>query len=283
MEKKAAHPWLQGKQGWLWNKKRKERRDRAGTLTDFQVQQLIDRVQSLHEYTKLKADQDRTMRQRDTGLIALAWIFFKRGNEDFNVRIGDVTVTDTQLLVTFTVSKKGKTHKVCRNLLKNGEYCNEKNAKKANFCKKCGADIKDAELIEQKKTAIVTKGKQLDYSFCQYVVEWVQKARELNQNNPDIYLFPPYKHYGGFMFGTDRDENCLTVQRFDQILQRIDPTMTSSFFRYGHTEKLLRLGYTPYDLKEIGDWASSYMPEIYAARKGLTASQKRFTEDTRKL
>lgn len=49
-------------------------------------------------------------------------------------------------------------------------------------------------------------------------------------------------------------------------------------FRYGGTEKFLGLGYTPTDLKEIGDWGSSYMPEKYAERKGLTRTQRRFME-----
>ena len=59
----------------------------------------------------------------------------------------------------------------------------------------------------------------------------------------------------------------------------MDETLTSAMFRYGHTEVLLRKGYRPTDLKEIGDWDSSRMPEVYAERKGLTVSQERFADD----
>lgn len=37
--------------------------------------------------------------------------------------------------------------------------------------------------------------------------------------------------------------------------QKLDPTLTSHMFRYGHSEKLFRLGYTPYEVKEIGELA----------------------------
>ena len=52
-------------------------------------------------------------------------------------------------------------------------------------------------------------------------------------------------------------------------------------FRYGQSETLLRRGYLPHEIKEIGDWSSSFMPELYANRKGLTAAQRKFTQDVR--
>lgn len=90
-------------------------------------------------------------------------------------------------------------------------------------------------------------------------------------------LFPKYHYFGGFRF----DEPLKTVERLDQILQNLDPTMTSHMFRYGASERYLRMGYTPIDLKEIGDWASSKMPELYAEKKNLTPAQKRFSNDSR--
>lgn len=73
----------------------------------------------------------------------------------------------------------------------------------------------------------------------------------------------------------------MSIQNYDRILQRLDPKMTSSMFRYGGSEKFLQLGYTPTELKSIGDWESSRMPEIYAERKDLNIAQRRFAEDTR--
>jgi hypothetical protein len=52
-------------------------------------------------------------------------------------------------------------------------------------------------------------------------------------------------------------------------------------FRYGAAEKFLRLNYTPYDLKEIGDWSSAHMPESYVKRIGLMQSQTKFMKDVR--
>jgi hypothetical protein len=38
------------------------------------------------------------------------------------------------------------------------------------------------------------------------------------------------------------------------------------------------MGFTSIELQDIGDWASSIMPELYAKRKGLTPAQKKFAE-----
>ena len=73
----------------------------------------------------------------------------------------------------------------------------------------------------------------------------------------------------------------MTVQNFDHILQKLDYTITSSFFRYFRTEQLLTLGYSERELKQIGDWDSSRMPEVYAERKDLNVAQRRFAEDVR--
>jgi len=258
------------KHGWLTNKSRRERRDRTGTLSDFQVEELIRKIEVMTSYTKLATNFDILIRLRDKCLIALAWIFFKRANEVFNVRLADLFYDDKQLSVTFHISKKGKSFKIC---LK----CSDRNAKRAGYCKKCGENISQVPSTNKPRIVVVVKNKSIQYPFCKYVIEWVEKMKELKLNK-EVFLFPRYKRFVGLQFSS---ENHLTVQRFDQILQRLDPTIASSFFRYGHTEKLLRLGYTPYDLKEIGDWDSSHMPEIYASRKGLTPSQKRFTEDIR--
>ncbi len=54
-------------------------------------------------------------------------------------------------------------------------------------------------------------------------------------------------------------------------------------FRCGGAEKYLASGYISHELAEIGDWATSNMPEAYAERIGLTPSQKRFFEGYERL
>jgi hypothetical protein len=108
------------------------------------------------------------------------------------------------------------------------------------------------------------------------MARWVEALKALGCER-EGYVFPPFKYFAkSFHF-----ERHLTVQRFNQILQRLDSTLTSHMFRYGSAEKFLRLDYTPYDLKEIGDWSSTHMPETYARRLGLTRSQTKFMKDTR--
>ncbi|MFC1487028.1 hypothetical protein ACFLRN_04995 [Thermoproteota archaeon] len=67
----------------------------------------------------------------------------------------------------------------------------------------------------------------------------------------------------------------MTIQNYDRILKRLDHRMTSCLFRYGGAEKFLVLGYTPFELKEIGDWSSSKIPEIYALELMRTGVGKR--------
>lgn len=257
--------------GWLKNKERKLRRESPMTLTDEQVMNLIQKIDSAENYTKLGRESDRLIRMRDKSLIAQSWIFFKRANENLRTRLRDVYYDERELMITFRISKKKKRYKVCT-------VCGDKNALKANFCKKCGGSLETVEPSEKGKALVVTKRKSMEYPFCKYVVEWVGELRRMGVPL-DAYIYPPYKTVvGGFVFSQH-----ITVDRFNQILQRLDYTLSSHMFRYGASEKYLMLGYTTYDLKEIGDWASIKMPELYAERKGLTKSQKRFADDTRMI
>jgi len=268
--------------GWFKNPERKRRRDRSGTLTDSQVMQLIKKIETIDKYTKLDRESDRLVRLRDKALIALSWIFFKRANEILRVRLADVYYDENELSITFHISKKKRSVKVCPS-------CNEGNGKRAKYCRKCGFDIRNVKVEKTGGSVTVIKRKSMEYPFCRHVVEWVETAKKL-RCKPEDFIFPPYNcRAGGFMFGSEEYEkngrkvspHRLTVQRFDQILQRLDPSLSTHMFRYGAAEKFLRLGYSVHDLKEIGDWSSTRMPEVYAGRKGLTPSQTRFMKDTR--
>jgi len=116
--------------------------------------------------------------------------------------------------------------------------------------------------------------------FVKFILEWLNEYDKINDDT-NGWLFPSLKirfttHY--FDFGSEKP---MSIQNLDAMLKRLDPTMTSCIFRYGGSEKYLALGYTPYDMKEVGDWESTRMPEIYADKKGLTIAQRRWSEDVR--
>ena len=121
--------------------------------------------------------------------------------------------------------------------------------------------------------------KILDFDFCRFLVDWYKVMRDQLNADLDSWLFPRYHNFSGkFLLHSKKS---LTIQWYDKMLQRLDPTMTSAMFRYGGAEKYLNLGYTPREVKEMGDWSNSQMPERYAERKGLTRAQREFADDVR--
>jgi hypothetical protein len=242
------------------------------------VKQLIERIASnrlqdkdgsLKLRIKLLPPWDEILILRDKCLVSLGWCFIKRGSEILNVRVGDVTVTDKELLVNFTILKKTRRSKTC-------PQCNKDSYKKAMTCKYCHQDLSKVEATRAKPPK-VTKRKTLQYPFTTFVVEWMNKLKELN-TDPLSYVFPRYS----IRSKTILFDEHITIQRFGQVLQQLDNSLFTAIFRYGCAEKYLDLGYTPSELKEIGDWSSSYMPELYAKRKGQTRTQRRFAEDVTK-
>ena len=243
------------RKGWLVNKKRRARRDRINTLTNSDVMKLITAIDKAKNYTKYHQDIDKLIRLRDKAVIALGWMFFKRGNELLGVRVGQAEIifktkndkTEEYLVVQFVIQKKKKYRKFC-------PYCETRskptsNAKDANFCRNCGNSLTEVVPVSVGKDSDpIPKSKLLSYLFCKYVVEWLDyvKTKKVDKEN---FLFPPYKRWLGFRFGhgEEKSENSLyhiTVQRLNQILQRLDPTLTSSMFRYGHTTTLLSWFYS---------------------------------------
>ena len=260
------------KSGWLKNPERLKRRDSAFTLTDKEALGLIQQIQAKSNYTKCDEDADRIIRLRDQAIIALEQTWFKRGGEGLSLQVSDAGYTDKEVIVTFTIEKKSKAHKVCLS-------CKQKNAKSANFCKKCGADIKALEPIRiSQKPVKRTKSKNRKQAFMPFLITWIKETEALKIPR-ESWLFPRYHYFSrAFLWNTKRYKH-MTVERLDQILQNLDHTLTSCHFRYAGAENNLRRGYTPTDLKEIGDWSSSRQPESYAERKGLTPTQKKFSED----
>jgi len=264
-------PWLEGKRGWLKNPLRKQRREQPQTLTDTDVKALIQQIEDLEFYGMCGEEPHNTLlKQRDECLISLAWTFFKRGSENLGVRLSQVRYNDRTLSVTFHLRKKTRGFKMCPRGL-----CITENSVKAQTCRTCEMDLSNVD-ITRKLPPAVTKRKTRSFPFCKYVIEWAETLRKMKCPS-DSYFIPRFDLLSKrFMF----DKN-ITVQRLDQILQRLDITMFSHSFRYGASEKLMsrEYGYTPHELAEIGDWETSFMPELYAKRKGLTPTLKRFEED----
>ena len=261
--------------GWLANPERKARRNRANTFTNQDALRLIKEIDSNSDYVspKLDSEFDRLLRLRDKALIATSWIWFKRGGEVLGLKRKDVALTDQEILVTFSIQKKQKRCRIC-------PTCETKNGFRSKYCRECKADLSQIEMNQEGNVYIVTKRKTLHNKFTQYLVDWLTEFDKLTEAK-EGWFFPALRVVftsAYFDFGSQRH---MTVQNFDRILKRLDPNMTSCLFRYGGAEKYLVLGYTPYELKEIGDWSSSKMPEVYAERKGITPAQRRWSEDVR--
>jgi len=179
--------------------------------------------------------------------------------------------------VTFVISKTQKLAKFC-------PVCDRikgKNKKNASFCNNCATDLTgiEPELVGKPKKS--TKWKTLQYRFAKYIVDWLQKFDEICPNGAEAWLFPPLSvsfESTSFRFFSEKP---MTVRNYNYLLQKLDKTMTSSLFRYGGAERHLRLGYTPEELKELGDWSTIEMPMRYAKEIGLTREQKKFGDDLR--
>ncbi len=260
------------KSGWLKNEQRLKRRDSAFTLTDKEALKLIQQINDSPAYTKCDTEADQLIRLRDKAIIALEQTWFKRGGEGLSLQVSDAGYTNKEVIITFTIEKKSKAHKICPS-------CKTKNAKSANYCKKCGIEIKQLTPIKvSQKPVKRTKSKNRKQIFMPYIVEWLQTIEQLKIER-ESWLFPRYHYFSRTFLWSSQKYKHMTVERLDQILQNLDPTLTSCHFRYAGAENNLRKGYTPSDLKEIGDWSSSRQPESYAERKGLTPTQKKFSED----
>jgi ribosomal protein L37AE/L43A len=244
---------------------------------------LIDQIRfsaSKGEYSGLPTELEQQIAQRDIALISLGWLWFKRGREDLGTRMRDIYYDTDKLIVTFRVQKKEKRYKHC-------PECYTSNAKSARFCKHCGINIKDVQYeVETPKPKVVSKERLRGDIFVENIIRWIETMRTLGAK-PEDFVFPPYKlEVHGLSIGSrprgefdNRKANEMSVQRFDQILQRFDNTMTSAMFRYGHTEQLFRSGYTSHEIMKVGDWTSEYMPERYAGRLGLTEAEQKYAKD----
>lgn len=274
--------------GWFTNEARNRRRWAPKTLTDKDVWRVVDAIAGAESYSSMPPPLDRLLRSRDEALIALPWLWPKRALEVLSLRLGDVSADGKELAVTFRIEKRSKRYKECPSCKKRGTKERLfKNATYANFCKACGSDISKVDPVVFKPApAVVVKRKTLRYPFCRPVVSWIGLYRAHLESLPsrrrpqaleDAYLFPRF-HPPSLQVVPGEH---ITNERFDQILQRVDVSLSSHIFRYGKTETLYRLGYSTPQVKQAGDWNTERMPSIYAERKGLTPEAKQYAEDVR--
>ena len=142
------------KHGWLTNPARRLRRDRANTFTDQNCSELITKIDTIPEYisSKLPEHLDMLIRTRDKSMIALNWIFFKRGNEILKLKRKDLALSDTQLLVTFSIQKKTKSYKICPG-------CDTRNGASNKYCRECKTDLQLFPVTKLGEEKTVTKRK----------------------------------------------------------------------------------------------------------------------------
>lgn len=270
--------------GWLTNPERKKRQQRSLAFNENDVQELLDQIDRYPHYVSetLGPSIDLILRLRDKASISTAWIWFKRASEILGVKRKDVFVDERHIFVTFHIRKKSKRYKIC-------PVCEAKGKKiragfKANFCRECNADLQDVEIRGGTEEFTATKRMTLRNRFTKPIVDWLEAYDKLTENlniedSSEAWFYPALQVYFNTGWLKFFSERCMTTQNFDRILQKLDPTITSSFFRYFRTEQLQVRGYTNEELRQIGDWSSSHMPEVYAKRKGLTPALKRFSED----
>jgi integrase len=245
-------------------------------MTDTHVRRLIEQVERLNPYTRTGGPTDRALRLRDKALISMLWVFTKRATEVLSVRFTDIYYDEGKLAVTFKILKKKRRRRVC-------PACRSTNALKALYCLVCGTRLESAEIVEVGREQVVVKEKDLAYPYVEHILRWVEYARRRLGAPVEGYLFAPHITRIGLPKGVFDWGRHITVKHLDRILQRLDPTVTSHHFRYGNAEKYLRFGYTPWEVAQIGDWASSKMPEEYARRKGLTPTLEKWRRDIRTL
>ena len=271
--------------GWLKNQARRERRDRQFTLTENDIDALLEKIGGGQPYTKLDPETDKMFRLRDAALICAAWIFFKRGNEDLPLRLEDISVADGRLSVTFEIEKKRTYFLICSSCgFKNQRRSKMKKDGSEALCGKCETSLRNAMPHTEKEMLRTTKRKTLRYKYTKPIVDWYRVALIANGENKKAWFFPPFKFFGKeFLWNSEKP---MSIQNFDYLLQRLDPSLSSCMFRYGRTEVLAdakdkkgRHLYSMRDLTILGDWNSEYMPTLYAKRKGLTETAQRFEED----
>ena len=260
--------------GWLVNKKRRERRDRADTMTAEYVEELIGKIQSMETYSM---HGDTYLRLRDIAFIVIAWMFARRPSEVLELKVSDIKQSGPSLAFFFKAKKKLKRRKICPG-------CSESNARKSIACWKCAADLKDVQLsiIGDPSLQYFTLYKSKDYPFCIHILNWLAILKELKACDSS-YLFAPFSAAGNcFIFSKH-----VSVRWFSKTLSKLDPTLTSCLFRPGGIEYMLKHKtkdgapkYTRADVREIVHLSTDQMVNVYADRKGLTDAQRRFAEDT---
>lgn len=259
--------------GWLVNKKRRERRDHADTMTAEYVEGLISKIQGMESYSM---HGDTYLRLRDIAFIVICWMFARRPSEVLELKVSDIKQSGPSLAFFFKAKKKLKRRKICPG-------CSESNARKSIACWKCAADLKDVQpsIIGDPSLQYFTLYKNKDYPFCIHILNWLAMLKELGAEDSS-YMFAPF-YASGNCFNFNKH---ISRRWISETLSELDPTLTACLFRPGGIEYMLKLKnkdgtprYSRADVREIVHLAKEDTVNVYADRKGLTDAQRRFAAE----
>ncbi|MEM3365869.1 MAG: site-specific integrase [Candidatus Bathyarchaeia archaeon] len=262
------------KKGWLQIPIKKERRDSYEPLTDEDVMKLINYILYSPDYppSNLPEEASQLYRLRNSAMIAMFWLFGKRLTEVLSLKTEDVWIDGDELKVRFKILKKSKKYKKCR-------FCEELNSRRANFCKKCGRSLSDAELVKVgQELPVRIKRKSLLNRFVSYILMWMEERKK----HPSGYFFPPLSTVGKLEHdGKLVDVKLLPTRMMSRanvwyILDEFG--LTPHLFRYGFAKSLLIKTHGDLRLvKEAGDWSSLDMLMEYAKSLGTTEEDEKFS------
>lgn len=274
-----AHPEQKYKVGWLQVPERADRRNQNETLTPRDIELLLAKVKTISGYSKLHPDTDQIVRLRDAAVIALWWLFFKRGGEVLSVLAKNVDVAEDKLVVRYELEKKRHFVLVCKCGYENNRRDRKNRDGAWIACKKCGVSLETAARQSKSDKVESLKRRTLKDPFCQYVLDWKTLVPQEAK-----WFFPKFQFFkNSFVWDSQKP---LTVQWFDKMLQRLDYSLTSHMARYGHTEVLFRAKtpggspkYNVHTITQRGDWESYAMPMRYAKRKSISEDEAKMEDD----
>ena len=280
-----AHPEKKYAIGWLQDPKRKDRREKEDTLTAQEVGVFIQKIQVVKNYSKLDLENDKLLRLRDQAAMALWWIFFKRGGEMLALKAKHVVVADKKLVVTYSIEKKKRFVLLCGSCgFENRRRSRKDSDDKYVTCQRCNQSLEISKRETRKEIVTRIKRRSLRDPLTQYVIAWKECVDKMSPG-PESWFFSGFQYFKNCFLWESKKP--LTIQWLDWMLQKTEPSLTSSMARYGHTEQLFKAktpgGSPKYSVDAItnrGDWESYDMPMLYRKKKGLTQAELEFEEDT---
>lgn len=254
--------------GWFKTDIAREFKDKPYPLTEDEAYHICEAILRVDAY-KVPNEYKSLLRYRDSALVAILWLFFKRANEVLGIKMSDISFENLKLNIAFSIQKKVKRFKVC-------PKCKERSSLDSGYCKKCsnplGEDtIKTKEASSPKR---VIKRKIATNRFVSFIQTWYNERLKLGKEG---YLFPPlHVLRDGKGYGFDINRKMCTTTLW-KILKRYSPALCPHLFRYAGTKWLLKVTQGRIRLvQKAGDWSSPAPIENYAHSIGETEEDIEF-------